>query len=487
MKRLIPDIQFWLTQNKHRWLPPLIAASTLLLSVGLAMYAPQRYVPLILALIPGIVLLLILMRWPPLGLIALIGTLAISFEGPAGSNAAMALVVLMSGLWLLDMIVRQRQIKLIASKPILPLLSLVLVAFLAFGVGQIPWYSFVKPASMAAQIGGLSIFILSAAAFLLVAHQVRDIRWLQWMHWIFFAVGAVYVIARLFPPLHQIARLYSRGANGSIFWTWLTVLSFSQAVFNRKLHPGWRVLIGSLTLVTLYFGVVIMRAWNSGWVPALVAIALTLTVAKPRLGLVFVALGLVGGITQIQKLIDFIMIGDNEYSLSTRLEAWAIVLNIAKVNPILGLGPSNYYRYTPLFPIRGWAVAFNSHSQYVDLIAQTGLLGLASFLWFFAATGWLGWRLRNRVPEGFARAYVYGVIGGIGGTLVSAALGDWVLPFFYNVGLVAFVSSVLAWLFMGGLVALEQMELQPGGSLKAEQLRTRDRDKINQPQLHQPI
>ena len=95
--------------------------------------------------------------------------------------------------------------------------------------------------------------------------------------------------------------------------------------------------------------------------------------------------------------------------------------------------------------------------QYVDLIAQTGILGLACFLWFFGAVGWLGWQLRQRVPDGFARAYVYGAIGGVAGTLVSAAFGDWVIPFFYNINLGGFRASMLSWLFLGGLVALEQI------------------------------
>ena len=68
--------------------------------------------------------------------------------------------------------------------------------------------------------------------------------------------------------------------------------------------------------------------------------------------------------------------------------------------------------------------------------------------------GKLGWQLRSRVPEGFAKAYVYGAIGGLAGTLVAGMLGDWVLPFVYNIGFAGFRASVLAWLFLGGLVAL---------------------------------
>ena len=67
------------------------------------------------------------------------------------------------------------------------------------------------------------------------------------------------------------------------------------------------------------------------------------------------------------------LIASDEYSWGTRVDAWLIVLTISKASPLFGLGFANYYWYTPLFPIRGWRVSFNSHSQYVDLIAQVGL------------------------------------------------------------------------------------------------------------------
>jgi O-antigen ligase len=150
-------------------------------------------------------------------------------------------------------------------------------------------------------------------------------------------------------------------------------------------------------------------------------------------------------------------ISTEEYSWGTRLDAWKIVLEIAKVNPILGLGFSNYYWYTPLFAIRGWFISFNSHSQFVDLIAQTGILGLGCFLWLFWENGRLAWRLRGKVSDGFAQAYVHGILAGLVGTLVAAALVDWVLPFVYNIGFRGFRASILPWVFLGGLVGLEQI------------------------------
>jgi O-antigen ligase len=130
---------------------------------------------------------------------------------------------------------------------------------------------------------------------------------------------------------------------------------------------------------------------------------------------------------------------------------------IIKVNPVLGLGPANYYWYTPLYAIRGYKVEFNSHNQYIDLLAQIGIVGTAFVLWFFVEAGILGWKLLKVVPEGFPKAYVYGAMGGLIATVISGTLGDWFLPFVYNVGILGMRSSILGWVFLGALVALEQM------------------------------
>jgi hypothetical protein len=233
-------------------------------------------------------------------------------------------------------------------------------------------------------------------------------------------------------------------------------LAFGQAAFNRRLHPGWRLALGGLALAALCTGLFQVGWWASGWLPPLVAVAVILWVGAPRLGLLATLLGGAVAALNLQNVFGLLMINE-QYSAMTRWEAWRTLAEIVKFNPVLGLGPANYYHYTPLYSILGWYVKFNSHNQYVDIVAQTGLLGLACFLWFAWEVGRLGWRLRTRVTEGFAQAYVYGALGGLVGTLVAGMLADWVLPFVYNVGLVGFRSSVLAWLFLGGLVSLEQM------------------------------
>ena len=237
-----------------------------------------------------------------------------------------------------------------------------------------------------------------------------------------------------------------------MFWTWLVALTFSQAFLNRKLLLRWRIILFGIVLIALYVAYFQAGGWKAGWIPPGVAIAAIVGFRYLRPALVLIPFAIV-------PLYSFAIeiINTDLYSWITRLEAWKIIIEIVKVNPILGLGFGNYYWITPLFPILGWEVSFNSHNQYVDILAQTGILGLTCFLWFFWEIGRLGWRMRNRVPAGFPRAYAYGALGGLAGTLVAAALVDWVLPFVYNLGLNGFRASVIVWIFLGGLVGLNQI------------------------------
>jgi O-antigen ligase len=242
-----------------------------------------------------------------------------------------------------------------------------------------------------------------------------------------------------------------------MFWTWIVSLSFSQALLNKRLASGWRVGLAVVGLGAFYITIIVRGSWTSGWLPALVSVGTILAVLRPKPVL---AACVVAGLVVLVRpavLEGVFLTGDNQYSLTTRLEAWQILWQIIRLSPIVGVGPANYYSYTTLFSIQGYSISFNSHNNYVDIVAQTGFLGLACFIWFAVEAGRLVWRLRERLPDGFPRAYIYGALGGLVATLVSGMFGDWFLPFVYNVGLEGFRASGLAWMFLGAAVALEEM------------------------------
>jgi hypothetical protein len=65
----------------------------------------------------------------------------------------------------------------------------------------------------------------------------------------------------------------------------------------------------------------------------------------------------------------------------------------------------------------------------------------------------------NELPDGFAKAYSYGIFASVFGSFMAAFLVDWLLPFAYNIGLDGVRASILPWIFFGGLISIEQMYL----------------------------
>ncbi|NJC94765.1 MAG: hypothetical protein C3F07_06695 [Anaerolineales bacterium] len=437
-----------------QWIQFGIIATVLLASAVISYWGSMQIKMLIPALLGGIVMLLLLLKQINIGYILLmLAGIFVPFSGPGGINATVIVSAMLIGLWLMDMLVVKRQFRFVRSRALLPVIVFIVISVIAFGMGQLPWFLFANQAPLDSQIGGFTIFLLSSLLLLATANLIRDIMWLKIIVWTFIGLGAIYVFGRLLRL--PVDRFYNWAFTaGSMFWTWLVALSFSQIVFNRELKKTIKGLLVLIVLVTFYVAIIQAYDWKSGWVPPLVVVAVIIGLRYPRLVVLSIPVAIIAVGYLAMKLI-----ATDEYSWGTRVDAWIIVLAISRESPLLGLGFSNYYFYTPLFPIRGWNVSFNSHSQYVDLIAQVGMLGLACFFWIFFEVGRLGWNLTNKLTDGFARSYSYGVLAGLIGTLVAAFLVDWVLPFVYNIGFAGFRASVLPWIFMGGLVALENISL----------------------------
>lgn len=437
-----------------------IIAAVLALSALLAYRTPEGWTARILIGLPVATLAAaFLVRKPGLGVIMVaIAGLVVPFSIGTGTNTTLNPVILLvpvlTGIWLADMIVRQRSIQLRHHLAVYLALALATVAVLAFIAGQLPWYS-IPGVGTAAQLGGLVVFLLSMAAFLLSAHTL-DERRLKQLVAAFLIVGAIFLVARVLPPLWPVTRLYERGALGSVFWIWLAALAAGMALFYKGLPTQARVMLAGLATMTLLVGYVVNGEWASGWAPPLLALLLLLWLRFPRWGWIVLFVVALLFFANFERF--WYLATDNEAWLARR-QAWQIVLDIARVNPILGLGPSNYYSFVQQADIAGWGgvwnVRFSSHNNWVDIIAQTGILGLLLFLGFVLTMGRIGLRLVRTQPDGFARAFAAACLAGLVATLVSGMLGDWFLPFVYNIGLDGMRSSILFWIFLGGLLTLE--------------------------------
>lgn len=445
----------WKFSIPRQWIQYGVIAAVIVLAMGAAYWGSTLVMVALIALPIGMVGVYFFFRQPNLVYIfILMGGMFIPFAGPGGVNASVLGILLLIFIWVLDMFVVKREFKFIYSRPIRPLLYFMAISVVAFAVGQISWFPFANQAPLDAQIGGFAIYIMLPLVMLVTPNLIKDMFWLKLVFWAFIGLSMIYVAARTLQiPIGDM--LFTNGyVANSMLWTWMSALLVGQIIYNHEL--GWRMRGMLIVCVALVFYVAMVQQndWKSGWVPPAVAALALIGLRFKKLTIVAIPFAIAVGIFLAQDLIS-----TDQYSWGTRVDAWLVVLDISRVSPIIGLGFANYYFYAKVFTIRGYHIQFNSHSQFVDIIAQTGILGLLCFFWILFEVGRLAWDLSLRLKDGFARGYAYGVLAGIVGCLMAAFLVDWVLPFTYNIGMNGVRASILPWIFFGGLITIEQIFL----------------------------
>ena len=408
---------------------------------------------------------------PFLGIAALVVTGAalpmhVAAEGQV--NAPLGLAALISVCWLVREVLVMRRLDLAASPVVGTLVALMGAAVASFFAGQIDWYS-IPGAGARAQVGGLSMFLLSGGLLLAVAHQIRSVGEIKKLTYLFLAAGSIVPFLMMFPQLDPIAApTIAPETIGSAFWIWLVGMGAAQAWFNRSLSPPARLALLVVVAAALFHSLVQRTDWASGWAPPLIALGIIGAIRFPRTAICAGAVGGVAGLYALQKVITGLL-ANEQYSLMTRLDAWDTLWQIIQKSPIFGVGLSNYYHFTQLYSTTGWYVKFSSHNNYIDLAAQTGFVGLFLFLCFGVSSVALILKLRAVATGEFERAFVIGCLGCVIASLASGMLGDWMIPFVYNVGLQGFRSSLLFWVFIGSALALWNLQYERRRSPERQQ------------------
>jgi len=243
---------------------------------------------------------------------------------------------------------------------------------------------------------------------------------------------------------------------GASYSLWVVALSLGQAFFNNSLKVWQRTFLIGLAGIYLYIGSELGATWFSGWMPAFAALLFLSFMRSPKLFFLLLLGCLIIFSLRIDHYIDYIWNDAVNYD-SNRFEIWQVIifdLTLTKTNFFFGAGPAGYLPfYEYYYPNHAWV----SHNNYVDIFAETGLVGFSLFMWMLYGIFITSWRQRNRMPTQFLRGFNYGVLGGFVGTLVAMGLGDWHIPFVYNIGIPGFDFAVYGWLLSGAMLALQQM------------------------------
>ncbi len=428
--------------------------------------------PVVLALLLGAAGALILLQHPELMLFVLIfAAILFPVDISTGTEVALNPIALLvpaaTALWCLSMVVR-RDVSLRKAQLNRPLFLFLLAGLFSLLVGNLLWDPAVPRAAgfTLVQLAQWAIFAFSAAVMLLTANLVQDEQGLRRVTFSFLLVAGLLAVLYVTPGLTISLQGIITGAfYRAPMWILLTALAGGQLLFNRLLTLRWRILCLLVIGAALTYCFVLQREVVSNWLGVLTVLATLLWLRWPRLRLpavLLILLLLVAG-ALLPAVYQFAG-GDAEW-LESGGSRLALITRVVELtwehNPLTGLGPAAYRLYGLTAPlIYGHIVwvtpLISSHNNYVDLFAHTGIVGLALFFWLVVEIAWMGVRLRSRYPTGFSAAYVNGMLGAGAGCLSVMLLADWILPFVYNIGFYGFQASVLVWLFLGGLVVLDQ-------------------------------
>lgn len=411
----------------------------------------------------GALFLFLSLRNLQFGLFAIVvAALFIQFTLGTGSGtripASMVLTALMVGLWLVAMLVRKK-VQLFPSPVNIPLLG-----FVAVSIFSLPWsWLFSRPDLFLVvvgsgtpfqfvQLGGLALMVLLPMLFLLALNVLRDRIWIQAIYRMILLAGILVLPAGLLRLPVSFGALNIE--TGGLFPLWLISLAYAQILFNDQLKLWQRLFLGILALGWLYYQFGIGTTWFSGWMPAMVAL-LFLTYRKSKkaalLALVLIAIPFLVNPTYFYNRI-WVKAQAADFN---RFTIWPTVisLTLTHTSALFGAGPVGYI---PLYRSFVLGPAWSAHNNYVDIFAETGIIGFSFFIWFLFATFRTGWSLDSKLQDGFLRAFNNGALGALVGTVLAMVLGDWFIPFVYNIGYVGFDYNAYAWISLGAMVGLQR-------------------------------
>jgi hypothetical protein len=457
--------------NRRTWLTPAVAVAVLGAVVWLQLNirkASQRTL-LAIAATAGTVVLLQYPILGPYGVIFAALCIATSFgTGTAVAlNLATLLVPVALALWAASELAHGR-FRLTPSRVTRPLLLFLTASLLSLWVGMVLWDPAVpRPQNILfVQLGQWGMFAVAGGAVLLVANVVRSEAALRHLVYAFLALAGIIVVGRYVPGFGELIFRYVTFAyHRAPFWMLITALALGQLLYNRGLSGWGRLGLVAILAAVLGYSLFDKQESASTWVAVAVAVVVLIWFRYRRLRWFFLIPVLVALVTGVltNALWEFAG-GDDEWLMSggSRLALIERVVEVTMRNPITGLGPAAYRHYAVMRPLpyRGAfyiTPAVNSHNNYVDLFAHAGALGLGLFLWLMAEFGALAVRLRPAARSGFLSGYVHAMLAAWVGALVLMAFADWILPHVYNIGFPGFQASLLFWLFMGGLVAVERI------------------------------
>jgi O-antigen ligase len=178
---------------------------------------------------------------------------------------------------------------------------------------------------------------------------------------------------------------WSRGAWLGAIGATIVVL----ATFDRR--TALLLALGGLALLVT----ALLGALNPAWIPAAIS-------------------NRIGDIPAYLGLIDILSleVNDDNFAVIERVAHWVAALRMWEQAPWLGVGPGNYAAAYAAVALPRWSDPLgHAHNIYLNVLGETGMLGLVAFLLLWASLiGWLFRQISRAEAKSWSRALSVGVL-----------------------------------------------------------------------------
>jgi len=182
-------------------------------------------------------------------------------------------------------------------------------------------------------------------------------------------------------------------AVGVVVLVWGVVLLLGARRNEQWRRAGERLLL--LLLIVAIVGGTLMLAGAADLLPASIT---------ARLGSISEQLGVFD--------VRTVKLTDENYAAVERMAHWQAALAMIQARPLLGYGIGNYAAAYPQYNLPGWEDPLgHAHNYYLNVAAETGLVGLAAYLLLLLVALAGAWNVAGRATDGLARAVAIGVLG----------------------------------------------------------------------------
>jgi O-antigen ligase len=381
------------------------------------------------------------------------------------------LFFLITLIWLVQRILPNRKsgTRLLPLSLSFPLYGLIVTGVVSIGLSHLfpdpnVTYSFPHSNTSVLVVNAAELMILIGLPLftLIVPGTIRTSRYARLVVYAYVAIGVLYALGTIFASqlgllskqvILGVSRPQVFGSISSALGTILilfTCIALGQTLYSRATLA--KIIWGVLT--TLFVLGTIMTFGRESWLGVFLAVV-TIIIAYTKNWKILVVLALLPlPILLIPGVTDFF---DPQKTYGAdRLKIWVDAITIWQHSPLIGVGAGNYQFFDNAY---GTDVVGVAHNQYLQVLAEMGILGFSFLLWLMGSVGWLCLRAFRKAKTPLAKSISIAYLGYFAAIVLGGFFTSSFIPSAADGGgTAAFVESSYRWLLFGLVLSIPNWE-----------------------------